>query len=659
MLSGAARLLASRNDRNDRSNDEYVVRVGTDMTVYAVIDPRYGGNPPPWISAQGWQDSGMTAVSDGDYGGLTNWKIYKLEAKPGDLHLGADSDSAKDGVTYAFVPKSGIPVAPPHGVDISTVSNAQLRPGKYQSAGQEIEVLVADDLSDGNSILSGGDIKKEIGGITAPGGGSFVSARVTTNALKYGFSLTWRNKDETIFTAGRKTFVVFNYYFDSMGDIVLNVMNSTRRIGERYAVDDSVKKEWSTVVAELGLFESASGDRSKRVQPGDTITEFKILAGLKGQGGVFLVHNLMIVEGDKDAVTTFAEALKNTAPATTGPTTGTTTPKAAPAVGPSRPFNIEMPGVLKGFTFKTPRPGADLVVRKSKATARYGTLDNHTGILIEAPQDPDVTSAGRAEIPLPESIPLTQAGGVAIALTGKGIGGCLCALGTIANNDSSSVDIITKDSIRIIDDSPRLYWLPIDLTRVTNKGNIDKLVLYFNGGGTPKTSQFNMLVEGISFTGTRLERILDFEDARDFFKSTSELTGCMVRTVEGEAYSGYRSLFIQGAPAEKPYFYLDLEPPLMTRGVQSVYLAVKLEADAPANLSFHPASNGLWDFFMYNGHDYIELKPGEWTVFHLLPNEKASSDMNTKQPPNRIKVDVWGVSEKAAKIWIDDFFIER
>ena len=593
----------------------------------------------------------------------TKVKGLKIWTRGTNQHVLADDIIAAEGVTrqqmedYLTGKIASLIIQRPTAA--GTVLNAQLRPGKYQSAGTEIEVLIADDLSDGNSMLSGGDVKKDMGGITGPGGGSYVSARATTNALRYGFSLTWKNRDETLFTAGRKTFIVFNYYFDSMGEIVLNAMNSSRRIGERYQVDNTKKKEWATVVAELGLFDPASGDRAKRVQPGDTITEFKILAGVKGQGGVFLVHNLMIVEGDKDAVTVFAEALKATG--TTGATTGTTTPTAAPVVAPARPLNVETAGVLKGFTFKTPRAGANLVVRSSKAAVRYGALDNHIGILIEAPQDPGATSAGRVEIPLPEPIALSKAGGAAIAITGKGIGGCTCTLGTILNNDSSSVDLITKDAIRVRDDSPRLYWVPIDPARVADKSNVDKLVLYFNGGGNPKTAQFSMLVEGISFTNTRIERILDFEGTGDRLKGTSELTGCLVRTVEGEAYSGYKSLSMQGAPTERPYFYIDLDPPPMTKGIQSVYLALKLEADAPVNLSFHPSSNGLWDFFMVgeNGFDYIELKPGDWTLLHLVPNDKARRDLDTRQSPNRIKVDVWGVSEKTAKIWIDDFFVER
>ena len=98
-LSGSARLLTARDDRQDPPvGSIYTLDVSAPCTIFLPLDPRYGGAPTPWMDAS-WTDSGMTC----DSSALSGWKIWqKSIAAAESVSLGVDT-AVRDGVCYAFV----------------------------------------------------------------------------------------------------------------------------------------------------------------------------------------------------------------------------------------------------------------------------------------------------------------------------------------------------------------------------------------------------------------------------------------------------------------------------------------------------------------------------------------------------------------------------
>lgn len=109
ILSGSARLLTARNDRQVAPTDsKYVVSVSRACTIYLPLDPRYGGAPTAWMDAT-WTGSGMTCNSNARGG----WKIWqKTIPGAGNVTLGCDT-LQYDGACYVFAESVWAPFANP------------------------------------------------------------------------------------------------------------------------------------------------------------------------------------------------------------------------------------------------------------------------------------------------------------------------------------------------------------------------------------------------------------------------------------------------------------------------------------------------------------------------------------------------------------------
>jgi hypothetical protein len=128
-LSGAARLLTARNDRQQSPTDsKYVVSVSGPCTIHLALDPRYGGARTSWMDAS-WTDSGFTC----DSSALAGWKIWqKSIAAAGSVTLGCDTMVA-DGVAYAFVGSGSWTLVAAVGANVTSYQNTGLSAGTTYS----------------------------------------------------------------------------------------------------------------------------------------------------------------------------------------------------------------------------------------------------------------------------------------------------------------------------------------------------------------------------------------------------------------------------------------------------------------------------------------------------------------------------------------------
>ncbi|MBN1807673.1 MAG: hypothetical protein JW909_01295 [Planctomycetes bacterium] len=644
----------------DGANEIYSAYILQDVNAeWTPMVMRFSGGSAQFAGAM--KPAGNAVPSGTKVRGLKFWSQDSRDRFMADeitVANGVTVDRMKDflaGRTASLVPEKKVE---PETAAEATAPPGKLAVGKYTVDGKEIEVVAVDTMKDGGSIFFGGLVKdEETSGVASPNGASMLFVRPSRNVLRYGFSLSWSNDGEELFKAAPDTHLVFNYYMDAFGDIALNVLDSTRRMLQRTQLSDIEKNKWRTAVVPLSSLEPSSGDWSRKIQNEDSMSEVKILAGVRGQGGKFFLHNFMVVNGDKAAVTKFAEGLMTgkSLPGDSGSDAG------AAEQTPVKPLGIQLPAAIGTYDFAGEDTGAGVKVRSSKATVGAGQLKGRKGILVDCPGD-DASSAGRIEVSLPRPLALSNAGGIGLVISGENAAGNQIMLGAMLNDNPNTVDEITHSDKRprLVGDAPRLYWAPLQKSLVADKGTVDKIVVYFNTGPNPSSKAFKILIESMAFTPTGLERVLDFEGTGDNFKQIANESVTKLSLDTTEAFNGAGSLSAEApVDGQEHAFHILFNAPLQTKDVKSIYLAVRLEGEGDAALGFHPSSNGLWDMFMDEGMDHVLLRQQGWHMRHLMPNTKARNDLDTRTPPVKILVVLKGSAGKSVRVWIDDFWVER